>query len=68
LQTAIALDPNNGRAALNLALARLAQAQAAVDIARVRLAPGAPERQQADTIDRRLKSLLSEPSGGESPR
>ena len=68
LQTAIALDPGNGRAALNLALARLAQAQAAVGIARGRFAAGAPERQQADAIDRRLKSLLSESPDSESPR
>jgi len=68
LQTAIALDPGNGRAALNLALARLAQAQAAVDVARGHLAAGAPERQQADALDRRLKSLLSAAQGDESSK
>jgi TolA-binding protein len=66
LQTAIALEPGNGRAALNLALCRLAQAQAAVDVARGRFAAGTPERQQSDALDRRLKSILSEPAGADS--
>jgi tetratricopeptide (TPR) repeat protein len=68
LQTAIGLDPGNGRAALNLALCRLAQAQAAMDIARGHLAAGTPERQQAEGIDRRLRSILSDPTGSDSPR
>src|SRR5258706_904531 len=42
LQTSIGLDPGNGRAALNLALSRLAQAQSAADAARGHLAAGAP--------------------------
>ena len=68
LQTAVGLDPGNGRAALNLALCRLAQAQAAMDIARGRLAAGTAERQQADGIDRRLRSILSDPAGADSSR
>jgi tetratricopeptide (TPR) repeat protein len=68
LQTAIALDPGNGRAAMNLTLSRLAQAQSAVEIARNRFGPGTPERQQADAIDRRLKSILSDPAAGDSSR
>ena len=66
LQTAIGLDPGNGRAALNLALCRLAQAQAAVDVARGRFAAGTPEREQSDALDRRLKSVLSDPAGADS--
>ena len=68
LQTAIALEPGNGRAALNLALCRLVQAQAAVDVARGRFAAGTPEREQSDALDRRLKSILSEPTGADAPR
>jgi len=68
LQTALGLDPGNGRAALNLALSRLAQAQSAIDIARGRLAAGTPERQEAEAIDRRLKSILSNPAGADAPR
>jgi len=68
LQTSIGLDPGNGRAALNLALSRLVQAQSAADVARGRLAAGTPEQQQADAIDRRLRSILSDPAGGDSPR
>jgi tetratricopeptide (TPR) repeat protein len=68
LQTALGLDPGNGRAALNLALSRLAQAQSAIDIARGRFAAGTPERQEAETIDRRLKSILSNPAGADAPR
>jgi TolA-binding protein len=68
LQDALVLDPANGRAALNLTLARLAQAQAAVAVARGRLAAGTAEQQQADAIERGLKSLLAGSSGGEPPR
>jgi TolA-binding protein len=68
LQDAMSLDPGNGRAALNLTLARLAQAQSAIAVARGRLAAGTPEQQQAEALDRRLKSLLSDSPGGESPK
>lgn len=68
LQTSIGLDPGNGRVALNLALCRLAQAQSAADLARGHLAAGTPAQQQADAIDRRLRSILSDPAGGDSPR
>jgi tetratricopeptide (TPR) repeat protein len=57
-QKAIALDPAQGGAALNLALVRLAQAQASLDVAVARLAPNSPEQAQAEGIQRQLKSLL----------
>jgi tetratricopeptide (TPR) repeat protein len=68
LQMAIGLDPGNGRAAMNLALSRLAQAQSAIELARGDFASGTPERQQADAIDRRLKSILADPQSGDSAR
>jgi tetratricopeptide (TPR) repeat protein len=66
LQTAIGLDPGNGRAALNLALCRLAQAQAAMDVARGRLAAGTPERRQAEGIHRQLTAILSDSTHSDS--
>jgi tetratricopeptide (TPR) repeat protein len=57
-QKAIALDPAQGGAALNLALVRLAQAQASLDVATARLAPDSPEHAQAEAIQRQLKSLM----------
>jgi tetratricopeptide (TPR) repeat protein len=68
LQTSIGLDPGNGRAALNLALARLAQAQSAVDLARGHFPADSPERKEVEGIDRRLRSILSDPSGGNPAR
>jgi len=66
LQNAVTLDPGHGRAALNLGLVRLAQAQAALDTARARLASDSPERRQADALQRQIQTLLGAP-GGEAP-
>jgi len=65
-QNAVALDPGHGRAALNLALVRLGQAQTAIGEARARLPADSPERRQADALQRQLQSLLGTP-GGEAP-
>jgi tetratricopeptide (TPR) repeat protein len=67
-QTAINLDPTQGGAALNLALVRLAQAQASLDLAVARLAPGSPEHAQADAIKGQLNSLLGAPDRGAPSR
>ncbi|SPE25117.1 exported hypothetical protein [Burkholderiales bacterium] len=66
LQNAVSLDPGHGRAALNLALVRLAQAQAALDLAHARLAPNSPERAQADAMQRQIQAVLGAP-GGQAP-
>ncbi len=57
-QNAMNLDAGQGGAALNLALVRLAQAQATLDVAMARLPANSPEHAQADGIQRQLKSLL----------
>jgi tetratricopeptide (TPR) repeat protein len=57
-QTAMTLDPEQGGAALNLALVRLAQAQDALEAARARLGADSPEHAQADALQRQLKALL----------
>jgi TolA-binding protein len=56
--SAINLDASQGNAALNLSLVRLAQAQEAADLALARLAAGAPEHAQAETIKRQLDTVL----------
>jgi TolA-binding protein len=56
--SAINLDASQGNAALNLSLVRMAQAQDAVDTAITRLAPGSPERAQAESLQRQLNTLL----------
>ena len=58
LQNAVSLEPGHGRAALNLALARIAQAQAALDVARTRLQANSPEWQQADQLRHQMRALL----------
>jgi TolA-binding protein len=63
-QTAINLDASQGSAALNLALVRLAQAQASLGVAVARLAADSPERAQAEAIQREMKTLLGMPDGG----
>ena len=60
-QSALAFDPEHGRAALNLSLVRLAQAQAAIDLARTRLQADSPQRRQADDLRRSLGALLDAP-------
>jgi tetratricopeptide (TPR) repeat protein len=68
LQNAVSLDPGYGRASLNLALARLGQAQAALDLARARLASNSPEGQQAAALQRQIQTLLGTPGGEAAPR
>jgi tetratricopeptide (TPR) repeat protein len=63
LQSAVSLDSNHGRAALNLALARIAQAQAALEVARARLGANSPERQQAEQLQRQIRTVLGTPGG-----
>jgi len=64
LLNAVNFDAGNGRAALNLSLARLAQAQAALTTAQSRLAADSAERSQADQLQRQLAPLLGTPSAG----
>jgi len=59
-ETAIRLDATQGAAALNLALVRLAQAQASLEVAVARLAPEAPEHAQAEGIRSQLNTLLGD--------
>jgi tetratricopeptide (TPR) repeat protein len=68
LQNSISIEPGHGRAALNLALARLAQAQAAAALARGHLPAGSPERQQAEAFERRLQDVLTEPGASAASR
>lgn len=63
MQNAIAFDPGQGRAALNLGLVRLAQAQAAFEIARARLPDASPERKQADGLQYQIQTLMGAPHG-----
>jgi tetratricopeptide (TPR) repeat protein len=57
-QTAVNLDPAQGGAAINLSLVRLAQAQAALDVALTRVGSESPEHAQADGLQRQIKKLL----------
>jgi tetratricopeptide (TPR) repeat protein len=66
-QNAAALDATLGNAVLNLALVRLAQAQAALDMAMARLAANSPEHMQAEALQREIKVLLGAPQPGASP-
>jgi tetratricopeptide (TPR) repeat protein len=66
-QTALTLDPAQGNAALNLALVRLAQAQAALDTALARLTVDSTEHTQAEALQNQLKNLLGAPEHGASP-
>ncbi|MCS7100600.1 MAG: tetratricopeptide repeat protein [Burkholderiaceae bacterium] len=60
LQNAVVLDGSLGRAAFNLGLVRLAQAEAAFDYARTRLASLPQARAQAETLHSRVQRLLAE--------
>jgi tetratricopeptide (TPR) repeat protein len=60
-QTAASLDPTQGAAGLNLALVRLLQAQGSLEFAVGRLAPGSPERAQAESLQRQISTLLGTP-------
>lgn len=68
LQNAVALDPGHGKAALNLALARLAQAQAALVSASAHLPADSTERRQADELAGEVRLLVGAPGGGAPPR
>jgi tetratricopeptide (TPR) repeat protein len=68
LQNAVSFDLGHGRAALNLALARIAQAQAALETAHSRLDSNSPERQQAEELQRRIRTLLATPNGESQSR
>jgi tetratricopeptide (TPR) repeat protein len=63
-QTSLALDPQQGGAALNLALVRLGQAQQSLDTALARAVPDSPERLQVESLQREIKRLLGAPQGG----
>lgn len=63
LQNAVSLDPAHGRAALNLALARIAQAQSALEAAQSRLQANSPEHRQAEQLQRQIRALLGAPGG-----
>lgn len=66
-QTAASLDSEQGGPALNLALVRLAQAQAALDVALARFAADAPEHAQADSLQRQIRALLGTPERNVPP-
>ena len=59
LQNAMLFDPGQGRAAMNLALVRLAQAQSALEAARTRLQASSPQRERAEELQRRIRTLLA---------
>jgi TolA-binding protein len=59
LQNAMLLDPGQGRAAMNLALVRLGQAQSALETARTRLQASSPQRERAEEMQRRIRTLLA---------
>jgi predicted Zn-dependent protease len=63
-QTSLNLDPGQGGAAINLSLVRLAQAQAALDVALARVGADSPEHAQADGLQRQIKKLLGAPDPG----
>jgi tetratricopeptide (TPR) repeat protein len=65
-QSALNLDPTEGGAALNQALVRLAQAQAAIGEAVTRLPVGSPEHARAETLQRQLEALLGPPQQSSS--
>jgi len=67
-QTALTVDPTQGGAALNLALVRLGQAQAALELAATRLPESSPEYLQAGSLQRQIKALLAAPAHGTSQR
>jgi len=63
-QTALALDPTHGGAAMNLALARLGQAQGALEVATAHLPANSPEYLEAGALQGQIKKLLGAPGGG----
>lgn len=63
-ETAVSLDAALGAADLNLALVRLAQAQAALDAALAAFASGSAEHAQADSLQHQIRMLLGAPAEG----
>jgi TolA-binding protein len=68
LQNAMALDPGHGKAALNLGLARLAQAQAALVSASAHLPADSAERRRADELAGQVRLLVGAPGSESTPR
>ena len=66
-QTALTIDAELGGAAINLAIVRLGQAQAALDIALARAASNSAEHLQAESLQRQIKALLAAPVSGGAP-
>lgn len=64
LQNAVAVEGTHGRAAFNLGLVRLAQAESAFDYARGRLHAHPATRSQAESLRSRVRGLLAELDGG----
>jgi len=62
-QTALALDPNHGGAAMNLALARLGQAQGALEVASAHLPANSPESLEAGALEGQIAKLLGTAGG-----
>jgi len=63
-QTALTLDPTHGGAAMNLALARLGQAQGALEVATAHLPADSPEYLEAGALQSQIRKLLGAPGGG----
>ncbi|HUI60944.1 MAG TPA: tetratricopeptide repeat protein, partial [Steroidobacteraceae bacterium] len=57
-QTSLTLDAQQGGAAINLALVRLAQARVALDAALASAPAGSPEHRQAEPLQREVERLL----------
>ncbi|HZO20865.1 MAG TPA: tetratricopeptide repeat protein [Steroidobacteraceae bacterium] len=66
-QTALAVEPGQGPAALNLALIRLAQAQESLDVAIAGLPAQSPEGKQAGGLKSQLDALVGTPLKGSAP-
>jgi tetratricopeptide (TPR) repeat protein len=65
LQNAVAVEGTHGRAAFNLGLVRLAQAESAFDYARARLHAHPGTRQQAESLRLRVRDLLAQLDRGD---
>jgi len=63
-QTSLTLDPQQGGAAINLAVVRLAQARAALDTALASAPADSAERRQAEPLQREIDRLLGTPQAG----
>jgi len=63
-QTSLTLDPQQGGAAINLAVVRLAQARTALEAALASAPADSPERRQAGPLQREIEKLLGAPQAG----